>query len=553
VWALRRSPSLVGLLYLPAPSDPVLAPRPRTPPTPLARFEPALLARGEASHHGRALRLEPPIAWRPAEPDPGLTALHAGEEALALFRLARIYEKPEAAELARRLVADWIEQNPIASAPGWDGPILARRIACWSAALGEHAAEVPKDEQLRWRQSIFLQARYLAANLAATEPLGGVRALLGAASVLAGTEPRRWFATATTLLVPAVERLVLADGGHASRNPALHLQALADLVDIAELLPPETAATALVRVRAAAMIRFARALSHPDGGPAGFAGSHRTRAPELADIAGELEERRPPPPASIAFPDSRFAVFHDTARGDACLADWLGPDDRAPLPGAAGSFELALGGERLVVTPILTSPTARGRAHNAVVADGRAFRAGGDHGARFEGGSWGEGPGFGYLGLSLRHGDLRHQRRLIVLQSRAIAVVDHIDGATTSVESLIQLDSGVRIRDVGHRRLYLEKQGVTVTFAWMRGAELARAEGVVLGHRGEPQPATALRLRAPGGGPRELAYLIAEGRRSDAGIDLLDGGEERIAIRFDPRRYLFRWDPAEPPRVLLAD
>src|SRR5262249_3098254 len=127
----------------------------------------------------------------------------------------------------------------------------------------------------------------------------------------------------------------------------------------------------------------------------------------------------------------------------------------------------------------------------------------------------------------------------------------------------------------GERRLYVEKGDLTATIAWMPGARLGLAEGLVPGRHGELLRAPALRLWAPGGDARVLGWLLVEGRRRDAAVDLLEGGpppagasgggphpggaagggpgDERIGVRFDPRRYLVRWEPGAPPRLLLAD
>ena len=126
LWAIARSPSLVGLLYLPPPDRPVAAPRPRVPPTCLKHLDRQALGRGEVWSGGSRLALEPPSDW--AVPNP----LHRGEEVLALLRLARDDHHPESADLAFRLSAAWMGKNPVGTQPGWDSATLARRLACWT-------------------------------------------------------------------------------------------------------------------------------------------------------------------------------------------------------------------------------------------------------------------------------------------------------------------------------------------------------------------------------------------------------------------------------------
>ena len=92
--------------------------------------------------------------------------MDGGRQAAAgATRLGARSRDAAATDLGRRIALDWIEQNPFVSQPGWDGAYLPRRVACWSAALGEHGSVLARDEHQRLRQSLFLQARFLAANL----------------------------------------------------------------------------------------------------------------------------------------------------------------------------------------------------------------------------------------------------------------------------------------------------------------------------------------------------------------------------------------------------
>jgi hypothetical protein len=107
----------------------------------------------------------------------------------------------------------------------------------------------------------------------------------------------------------------------------------------------------------------------------------------------------------------------------------------------------------------------------------------------------------------------------------------------------VLLAPGFTATPAGERRLRLEAAGRVVTFAWMPGARL----------RVEAGPELCLRLSAPGGGPRLLGWLLADGWRPDAALDVLEEGGERLGVRFEPRRYLWSWPAGAPPRLLLAD
>ena len=201
-------------------------------------------------------------------------------------------------------------------------------------------------------------------------------------------------------------------------------------------------------------------------------------------------------PPALSFPDSGFSAFHDADAGDALIVDWRGPLDGADAPGAAARLGSRPPSPASASWSRRSSPRRRRAAAPTTAPWSTAApsaRAGGSL-PQLEGAVWGEGPGLAYLGLRLRQGRARHHRRFLALPSRAVIVIDHLEGAEAAVESL--LAAGVRLREAGPRRLYLEKGDRTVTLTWMPGAAVATSEGAVVGRHGEAQPAPALRLWA---------------------------------------------------------
>jgi len=295
------------------------------------------------------------------------------------------------------------------------------------------------------------------------------------------------------------------------------------------------------------MSRFAIAVSGSYGGPPLFGGPTPDDGLTIADVL-RTDTRSPAQSPLQSFPDSAFTAFSFPSLGGNATVDWLGPRGKSGFGGAAGSFELSFDGKPYVIEP--SNETAPDERHNSIRIDGKALRD-----DRFQIGDvlWGEGPGFGYLALELEAGTISHHRRLLAFDSGAFVIVDRIRGAVDSVESLLHLDPAVRVTAAGDRRLFLEHGDSTVTVSWLRGVETETVTNSVPASHGRIAPSTALRFRLPGGGPRLFAILIAEGRRRDAELDVLEEGEERIGVRFDPRRYLLRWERGTPPRLLLAD
>jgi uncharacterized heparinase superfamily protein len=108
---------------------------------------------------------------------------------------------------------------------------------------------------------------------------------------------RRW-PKAVMLLQAEIDRQILADGGHVSRNPSLVMTLLRDLIALRDLcrqaaVPPPPAVTQAID-RMAPMLRFFR---HGDGGLALFHGGGE-EAPEAVELTLALAEADGKPIAS---------------------------------------------------------------------------------------------------------------------------------------------------------------------------------------------------------------------------------------------------------------
>jgi uncharacterized heparinase superfamily protein len=189
---------------------------------------------------------------------------------------------------ARALVADWIEAhgNRI-SGPAWDPATTAKRIIAWL----QHSPVVLQGAELAFYRaflrSLATQIRYLR-SVARQMPDGEGRlrarialayaalALPAAPSVLRG---------ASRHLAAELDRQILPDGGHVSRNPMALLELLADLLPLRQTYtnqaetPPEALIGAVERMLPA--LRFFR---HGDGSLAHFNGMGVTIHERVAAI-----------------------------------------------------------------------------------------------------------------------------------------------------------------------------------------------------------------------------------------------------------------------------
>ena len=188
---------------------------------------------------------------------------------------------------ARALVDEWITLQGSWNQIGWRPDVLARRIIAWitHSPLILHDA----DERFyrRFLRSLARQVRYLRHT--AMEAADGVLrlqaqiALTYAALCMAG-QMRHLRGTIGTL-VSEIERQILPDGGHISRNPGALIELLLDLLPMRQafaarnVTPPSVLNNAIDRMMP--MLRFFR---HADGTFAHFNGMGPTSPDLIATI-----------------------------------------------------------------------------------------------------------------------------------------------------------------------------------------------------------------------------------------------------------------------------
>ncbi|MBX3529331.1 MAG: heparinase II/III family protein [Rhizobiaceae bacterium] len=252
---------------------------------------------------------------------------------------------------ARALVGDWMATHGRRiGGVAWDPAITARRIIAWL----QHSTVVLQAADYNlyraYLKSLAMQVRYLrvvAADIAdAEERLRARAALCYAALSLPVAQPVQ--RQATRQLSLELDRQILPDGCHVSRNPQAVLELLADLLPLrytyaaqAEAPPPQLIA-AVERMLPA--LRFFR---HQDGTLALFNGMGATAPDRLAailrhdDTAGQPLARMP-----YAGYD-RLAMDTTTVIADTGLPPPL--DQSHEAHAGCLSFEMSSSRQRFVV------------------------------------------------------------------------------------------------------------------------------------------------------------------------------------------------------------
>jgi uncharacterized heparinase superfamily protein len=212
------------------------------------------------------------------------------------LRHLRAAESGIARANARALVDEWISMQSF-DATAWRPDIVARRIMSWLT----HAPLVLHDADARFYRrflrSLSRQARYLRRTAGPTRDglprFQCVIALTAAALCMAGQE--RLLKSTTKRLVEELQRQILPDGGHVSRNPGTLIELLLDLLPLRQAfaarnaVPPPALINAVDRMMP--MLRFFR---HGDGNFALFNGMGPTAGDRLATVLAYDDARGNP-------------------------------------------------------------------------------------------------------------------------------------------------------------------------------------------------------------------------------------------------------------------
>lgn len=254
----------------------------------------------------------------------------------------------------------WVAENPPGAGTGWEPYPISLRVVNW--IKWSWTSREPLDATLR--DSLGTQCRMLRRriewHLLGNHVWANAKALMFAGAYLAGPEADGWRRYGTRLFLDQMREQVLKDGGHYERSPMYHAIMTEDVLDLVALtmahpsLFDRTVVDAL-REAATRMLRWLRAMSHPDGRIAFFNDAAFDIAPPYAVLetyAAELGvsvDARAFPPVEVLASSGyfRLEVGEAVVIGDVAA---VGPDYQ---PGHAHadtlSFECSVAGERLVV------------------------------------------------------------------------------------------------------------------------------------------------------------------------------------------------------------
>ena len=198
---------------------------------------------------------------------------------------------------ARALVDEWIALQGGWHTVAWQPEIVARRIISWlcQSPLILHDADLRFYR--RFLRSLTRQVRYLRGTAGdARDGLPRLQARIALVyAVLCMARQIGHLRGATRRLVSELERQILPDGGHISRNPGVIVEILLDLLPLSQaftarnIAPPPALINAIDRMMP--MLRFFR---HGDGTFALFNGMGPTPPDLLATVLAYDDARGTP-------------------------------------------------------------------------------------------------------------------------------------------------------------------------------------------------------------------------------------------------------------------
>ncbi|MGA7232270.1 MAG: heparinase II/III family protein [Xanthobacteraceae bacterium] len=251
---------------------------------------------------------------------------------------------------ARALVDEWISFQGGWHSIGWRPDVLARRIISWLSQSTLVLQDADVRFYRRYLRSLLRQVRYLRHTAGDARRgiarLQAVIALSYAALCIAGQA--RHIKSMTERLKGELERQILPDGGHASRDPGAVIEILLDLLPLRQafasrnIAPPQALQNAIDRMMP--MLRFFR---HSEGTFAHFNGMGATPADLLLTLLAYDEARGAP------FANAPYSGYQRLAAGGAVAVVDTGcaPPIEMSLDAHAGclSFEFSAPRQSLII------------------------------------------------------------------------------------------------------------------------------------------------------------------------------------------------------------
>ncbi|MFK4825829.1 heparinase II/III family protein [Paenochrobactrum sp. BZR 588] len=305
-------------------------------------------------YHGRfalAGRMVETGGFSPFAVEPPTHAWEAALHGFGWLRHMRSAETDLAKANTRALVDDWIKlHSKRINGMAWEPEVTAQRIIAWlqHSNLILEGAELPAYR--KFMRSLAMQVRYLrtvAAVMDDGEEKLRARIALAFASLALPMSPSTVRAAKRNLEYE-LNRQILPDGGHISRNPVTVLELLADLLPLRQTYangtetPPKALIEAVERMLPA--LRFFR---HQDGSLALFNGVGPTLPERIISVLRHDETAGAPLTHAPYSGYERLSMGSTTIIADTGLP----PPVTASRDAHAGclSFEMSSGRQRYIV------------------------------------------------------------------------------------------------------------------------------------------------------------------------------------------------------------
>lgn len=254
--------------------------------------------------------------------------------------------------LARSLVADFLAIRRLpANDPAMEPAVVARRLLSFFAQSPVLLEGAEPEFYDAFMFALAQGARRLWQALATGEAEAADRLLCAVALVefaVCADSGRKIAPQATRMLSLELDRQVLSDGGHVSRNPRVAVDLLLDLLPLRQVLAARGLQTPPSILRSSdRMMPMLRMLQHGDGSLVLFNGMGATELDRVANVLASEDTRGAPP---LKAPYAGYQRL--SARDALVLVDAGAPPppefSRAAHAGCL-SFEYSLGLDRVVV------------------------------------------------------------------------------------------------------------------------------------------------------------------------------------------------------------
>lgn len=275
---------------------------------------------------------------------------------------------------ARALVSGWIDRHDQWHPLTWRPDILGSRIALWLGTYEIFCESAEDAFRERVLASLSRQFRHLARDFnAAPQGIRRLQAINGLVVAAVATDTGSALDQAERALREEISIQINPDGGHVSRSPARHRDALMSLIDIRTALraagrePYAGLDDAIDR-----MTSVLRLWRHGDGKLALFNQSNETRPGLLETILARSESRLK------TTTDAGDTGFQRLTGGRTCVIVDTGAPSQAENSAHASplAFEMSAGKQRLIVNcgtsiadPRWSGPLRASAAHSMLMID----------------------------------------------------------------------------------------------------------------------------------------------------------------------------------------